>query len=148
MVRLDRKLYEHILKRDNCKCQVCSTDNDLRTSNSLLVHHIGFDDVDEPKNLITLCTMCHPLCTYGSHKSIGNLTKAKRLLKVLKDKDWNIEVIKKLEDEILIWSYVIRNGDHPKYQLQYLYGDKEWDRDEWLKGERLRIVGVKHGTTT
>lgn len=49
---------EHVLKRDNCKCQFCNT------SEQLVVHHLdGSGKLDEPNNemdnLVTLCKKCH-----------------------------------------------------------------------------------------
>ncbi len=65
-------LREYILHRDNHKCQ--NPDCKNKAKNKVLeVHHIGFwkkDRTDRPRNLITLCTMCH---TSSKHKKNGFL---------------------------------------------------------------------------
>lgn len=53
-------LKESIRKRDNRTCQLCGGrgDNHFRR---LDVHHIDYNKHNpDPKNLITLCTVCHP----------------------------------------------------------------------------------------
>jgi 5-methylcytosine-specific restriction endonuclease McrA len=53
-----RKLHRRVLERDNWRCQVCGSMQNLQ------VHHLKLRSQsggDEEQNLITLCAQCHEL---------------------------------------------------------------------------------------
>lgn len=52
------KLRRAIRERDGHKCAICAKSE---TSRRMPVHHINYDKSDcSPKNLVTLCSKCHP----------------------------------------------------------------------------------------
>lgn len=59
-LRLDpeayRALHRQVLERDNWRCQVCGSMQNLRVHHQQLRSHSGGD---EERNLITLCAECH-----------------------------------------------------------------------------------------
>jgi hypothetical protein len=53
-INCNNKLRESIRKHDNFKCRECGKEN------SRIVHHIDYNKLNSsPKNLITLCLVCH-----------------------------------------------------------------------------------------
>ncbi len=58
---------KHLIKRrDNYTCRLC---NDKTKNQDLHVHHIDYDKQNnDPKNLISLCNICHPKTNYNREK--------------------------------------------------------------------------------
>ena len=67
-LRLERRSYQElcrrVLKRDNWRCQVCGSRNNLQVHHQQLRSQQGSD---EDSNLITLCAGCHE----GLHRGHG-----------------------------------------------------------------------------
>jgi len=67
-LRLERRSYQElcrrVLKRDNWRCQVCGSSQNLQVHHKQLRSQQGSD---EDSNLITLCASCHE----GLHHGYG-----------------------------------------------------------------------------
>ncbi len=58
-LEFNEDLKEAIRSRDNRKCQICNK-SEVDEGRKLSVHHIDYDKRNnDPKNLITLCLLCH-----------------------------------------------------------------------------------------
>ena len=94
-----KEVKEKIHKRDDYKCRLCNSDEDLH------VHHrsyefLGNENLDD---LITLCRSCH----YIFHKK----NPQHNYSTYIKNKEW--EIIKKQEEKefIDIWFYISNNRE-------------------------------------
>lgn len=79
-LEFNEDLKEVIRNRDRRKCQICEK-TELENKEKLSVHHIDYDKRNnDPKNLITLCRICH-LRTNGKRKywtkSFNNIMKGR-----------------------------------------------------------------------
>lgn len=82
-----KKIREQVLQRDNHKCTVCGT------TDNLVIHHISYDNIGNEKieDLITVCEKCHNEIhsTRGWNKSKNKVTK-KEIDKMIEDKNIDI----------------------------------------------------------
>lgn len=65
-ITVSKETYNKVMKRDNYKCRLCDTHFNLNE------HHIVYKSEDrklinEPTNLIVLCTKCHALVHSNKH---------------------------------------------------------------------------------
>ncbi len=65
-ITVTEKTYNKVMQRDNYKCRLCGTSFNLNE------HHIVYKSEDrklinEPTNLIVLCTKCHALVHSNKH---------------------------------------------------------------------------------
>ena len=64
----NEELKEEVRRRDNHKCQLCGAPQ-AECEKTLHVHHIDYDKANnDPVNLITLCSSCHPRTSGANRK--------------------------------------------------------------------------------